>query len=501
MAKAKENFPYNLEAEQTVLGCIIIDADLQLDILLDLKRDDFYVETHKIIFDAMQEIANDTKPIDNITLVDIMEKRGTLEKVGGISYLTNLIRGVPSSSNYKYYLDIVKRDSILRKLIKVGSDILSDAATSNDGFSSLEKAENGVYGISEENETSSLVNLAPSYSPVLETFAKIGEDKNYLQGLMTGFVKLDSLTNGFKGGQLIILAARPAVGKTTLAMNMVTNIAEKHNVCCAVFSLEMTKNELAQRMLCSKGSVSMDKALKGRLSEEDWNKLYGAQKKLNDLNIFVDDTAMTNVPKILSKCRRLKARYNLGLIVIDHIQLMRAVKESDSRQQEVSEISRSLKMLAKELNVPVIALSQLSRGITGRKGGKPMLSDLRESGAIEQDADIVMFIHRPDLTADEKELMSGKVEKNVAEIIVEKNRSGSTGTAKLLFRGEWTKFINPPPEYLSDGDAPREWKKRESAEQSYNNEGESAPVSNEPPVVDDSPIPDEPPAEEDVLPF
>ena len=487
MVNTQENFPYNLEAEQTVLGCILIDADLQLDILLDLKKDDFFVETHKIIFEAMKEIVNDNKPIDNITLVDIMEKRGTLDKIGGISYLTGLITGVPSSSNYKYYLDIVKRDSILRKLIKVGSDILQDAKSSSNGFASLEKAENGVYGISEENDNGTLVNLAPSYSPVLDVFAKIGEDKNYLQGLMTGFVKLDSFTNGFKGGQLIILAARPAVGKTTLAMNMVTNIAEKHNVSCAVFSLEMTKNELAQRMLCSKGSVSMDRALKGRLTDEDWTKLYNAQKKLNDLNIFVDDTAMTSVPKILSKCRRLKARHNLGLVVIDHIQLMKAVKESDSRQQEVSEISRSLKMLAKELDVPVIALSQLSRGITGRKGGKPMLSDLRESGAIEQDADIVMFIHRPDLMADEKELLSGKVEKNVAEIIVEKNRSGSTGTAKLLFKGEWTKFINPPPEYLSEKDAPKEYKRTEK--------------SNEKPEFD-IPAPEEaPPEQEDDLPF
>ncbi len=487
MVNTQENFPYNLEAEQTVLGCILIDADLQLDILLDLKKDDFFVETHKIIFEAMKEIVNDNKPIDNITLVDIMEKRGTLDKIGGISYLTGLITGVPSSSNYKYYLDIVKRDSILRKLIKVGSDILQDAKSSSNGFASLEKAENGVYGISEENDNGTLVNLAPSYSPVLDVFAKIGEDKNYLQGLMTGFVKLDALTNGFKGGQLIILAARPAVGKTTLAMNMVTNIAEKHNVSCAVFSLEMTKNELAQRMLCSKGSVSMDRALKGRLTDEDWTKLYNAQKKLNDLNIFVDDTAMTSVPKILSKCRRLKARHNLGLVVIDHIQLMKAVKESDSRQQEVSEISRSLKMLAKELDVPVIALSQLSRGITGRKGGKPMLSDLRESGAIEQDADIVMFIHRPDLMADEKELISGKVEKNVAEIIVEKNRSGSTGTAKLLFKGEWTKFINPPPEYLSEKDAPKEYKRAEK--------------SDEKPEFD-IPAPEEaPPEQEDDLPF
>lgn len=487
MVNTQENFPYNLEAEQTVLGCILIDADLQLDILLDLKKDDFFVETHKIIFEAMKEIVNDNKPIDNITLVDIMEKRGTLDKIGGISYLTGLITGVPSSSNYKYYLDIVKRDSILRKLIKVGSDILQDAKSSSNGFASLEKAENGVYGISEDNDNGTLVNLAPSYSPVLDVFAKIGEDKNYLQGLMTGFVKLDALTNGFKGGQLIILAARPAVGKTTLAMNMVTNIAEKHNVSCAVFSLEMTKNELAQRMLCSKGSVSMDRALKGRLTDEDWTKLYNAQKKLNDLNIFVDDTAMTSVPKILSKCRRLKARHNLGLVVIDHIQLMKAVKESDSRQQEVSEISRSLKMLAKELDVPVIALSQLSRGITGRKGGKPMLSDLRESGAIEQDADIVMFIHRPDLMADEKELLSGKVEKNVAEIIVEKNRSGSTGTAKLLFKGEWTKFINPPPEYLSEKDAPKEYKR---AEKSNNNPEFNIPAPEE-----------APPEQEDDLPF
>lgn len=471
---AKENvFPYNLEAEQTVLGCIIISADIQLEIISTLKRDDFFVETHKIIFEAMQNIMSLNKVIDNITLVDIMEKNGTLEKIGGNSYITELILGVPSTSNYKYYLDIVKRDSILRRLISAGNDILEDAKKSTDGKKSLEFAEGKVFNISEENESSQLVNIAPSYGPVLDLFSKIGEDKNFLQGLTTGFTGLDRFTNGFKPGNLIILAARPAVGKTTFAMNMVTNISSRHDVACAVFSLEMTKEELAQRLLCSKGSVSMDRALKGNLTSEDWTRLYNAQRSLSESKIFVDDTSMTTVPQILSKCRRIKARYGLGLVVVDHMQLLRAVKQSDSRQQEVTEISRDLKMLAKELQVPVIALSQLSRGVTGRKGSVPMLSDLRESGSIEQDADIVMFIHRPDTLPDaQKDIQSGKIKKNISEIRIEKNRSGSTGVVQLLFKGEFSKFVNPPPDYLDDNSAPPEYRAKTNQETNYSEEYE-----------------------------
>ena len=455
MAEKTNNNPYNLEAEQTVLGCVLIDPEIQLEIVTTLKVNDFYVEGHRLIFSAMNDLIAEQRVIDQVTLMDVMEKRGTLSKIG-ITYITGLIRSVPSTSNYKQYLDIVKRDSLLRRLIQASSDIYNDASVSEDGTKSLQFAEQVIYDISDENDNSSLKSLSLSYGGVLETFQKIAEDKDYLRGLMTGYTQLDDLLNGFKPGQLIILAARPAIGKTTFAMNLVSNIAIKHNTTCAVFSLEMANGELAQRMLCSVASVSAKDATKGRLTPEAWEKLNNAQKKLNNLNIFVDDTSMMTVPQMLSKCRRLKSRYGLGLVVIDHIQLVRSAKNYDgnARHQEVSDISRDLKMLAKELGVPVIALSQLSRGITGRKGGVPMLSDLKESGSIEQDADIVMFIHRPDKMATQEELKQGNIKENYTEIRVEKNRSGSTGICQLLFKPECTKFINPPADYHNDSTAP-----------------------------------------------
>ncbi len=496
MAEKTNNNPYNLEAEQTLLGCVLIDPEIQLEIVTTLKINDFYVEGHRLIFSAMTDLISEQRVIDQVTLMDVMEKRGTLSKIG-ISYITGLIVGVPSSSNYKQYLEIVKRDSLLRKLIKASTDIYENASISESGEKSLQFAEQSIFDISDENDTSSLKNLALSYGGVLETFQKIAEDKDYLRGLMTGYTKLDDLLNGFKPGQLIILAARPAIGKTTFAMNIVSNIAIRHNTTCAVFSLEMADSELGQRMLCSVASVSMSDAMKAKLTPEAWEKLNNAQKKLNGLNIFVDDTAMTTVPQMLSKCRRLKSRYGLGLIVVDHIQLVRSAKSYDgnARHQEVSDISRDLKMLAKELGVPVLALSQLSRGITGRKGGVPMLSDLKESGSIEQDADVVMFIHRPDKMATPEELKQGNIKENVAEIRVEKNRSGSTGICELLFKPECTKFINPPAEYHNDSTAPYQAVRKNEIYQEEEPEEET--FDEYVPITDD----DIPPEDDGSIPF
>ena len=359
-----------------------------------------------------------------------------------IVYLTELSRVTPSAANYEYYLEIVKRDSVLRKLIRCSDSIAKDAKSSDNGNKSVAYAEKLIYDISEELDTSSLVNASEYIDSILETFQKIQSDKNYLQGLHTGFTSFDNFTNGLHKGNLIILAARPSVGKTTLAMNMVENIAIRHDAVCAVFALEMTREELTERMICSIGGVSGQKAKKGKLNSDDWKKLWDAQKIFNKTKIFIDDTSMTTIPDILSKCRRLKSLQGgkLDLIVVDHIQLMNAIKTSESRQSEITEISRGLKMIAKELDVPVIALSQLNRASeTGKR--KPQLSDLRESGAIEQDADIVMFIHRPDRSpTDESDPQpQDRVE---AEIILAKNRSGACGSFKLLFKGEQTKFVN-----------------------------------------------------------
>ncbi len=458
MPQIKTNaMPYNLEAEQSVLGSILIDMELQYEIISKLKEGDFYLESHKLIFAAMYQISAANTPVDLVTLSDAMEKNATLEKAGGMDYLTSLARTTPSAANYAYYLDIVKRDSTLRKLIRSADKISDESRNSTDYLKSVAFAEKCIYDISEQLDTSSLSNINTAFNDILDKYEKIQKDKDYFQGLKTGFTELDKLTNGLHAGNLIILAARPSIGKTTLAMNIVENIAIKEKAVCAVFALEMTKEELAQRMMCSVANVSNQSALKGKLEDEDWQKLWQAQKILNDTRIFVDDTSMTTCAEILSKCRRLKSRERkLDLVVVDHIQLMNAIKPSDSRQQEITEISRGLKMIAKELDIPVIALSQLSRLVTGRKGQKPVLSDLRESGAIEQDADIVMFIHRPDLAAEEKELEQGKVKKNVAQIIIAKNRAGECRDFDLLFKGENSKFINPPASYINDIQVPGE---------------------------------------------
>ena len=460
MANANKALPYNLEAEQSLLGSILIDMELQFEITSKLKEDDFCLESHKLIFSAMYDILSKNKPIDLVTLSDELDKRSTLDKAGGMDYLTELTRATPSASNYEYYYDIVKRDSTLRKLIRGAKKIESEAEESKDYLRSVAFAEKAIYDISEQLDTSTMANINDAFPGILDKFEKIQKDKNYFQGLKTGFTGLDNLTNGLHAGNLIILAARPSVGKTTFAMNIVENVAIKTKAVCAVFALEMTKEELAQRMLCSVSNVSAQDALKGKLEDDDWQRLWQAQKLLSETNIIVDDTSMTTCPEILSKCRRLKSRLGrLDLIVVDHIQLMNATKQSDSRQQEVTEISRGLKMIAKELDVPVIALSQLSRLVTSRKGQKPMLSDLRESGAIEQDADIVMFIHRPDLTADDKEKAEGKYKDGVAEIILAKNRSGACDSFELVFKGEKSKFINMPSSYIESMDVPPERKK------------------------------------------
>ncbi len=484
MPQRKTNeLPYNLEAEQSLLGSILIDLDLQFDIMSEVSERDFLPESHKMIFSAMKKLFAENKPVDIVTLSDKMEGEGTLEKAGGMKYLTELAGITPSASNYKHYLDIVKRDATLRRLMIGAKAIEDDAASSTDHRRSLAFAEKSIYDISEALDKSELTNISDGFVNIISKFESIQKDKNYFQGLKTGFTGLDDLTNGLHKGNLIILAARPSIGKTTFSMNIVENVAIKENAVCAVFALEMTKEELEQRMLCSVANVSGQAANKGKLENDDWERLWVANKVLSKTKIFVDDTSMTTCPEILSKCRRVKAREGrLDLVVVDHIQLMNAVTKSDSRQQEITEISRGLKMIAKELDVPVIALSQLSRQVTGRKGQRPVLSDLRESGAIEQDADIVMFIHRPDLAAEEKELMQGKVRKNVAEIIFAKNRAGACDTFELLFKGEKSKFVNPPAGFMDDMEAPPErnnFKKRESGEV------EDVPPPDEPPIGDE----------------
>ncbi len=434
--------PHSLEAEQALLGCLLLDTRIQVEVAAFLREEDFFAESHKHIFHAMLEIVKANQPVDLVTLSDMLEKLGSLTQAGGISYLAELTNVIPSSANYRRYLDIVTRDSLLRKLIKGSAEIIGECKTSQDKDSALAFAEKTVYDISNQSDTSEMVKISNVIPDVMTKFDELSKDKSSYRGIKTKFKGLDNLLNGVHNSDLMILAARPAVGKTSFAMNIVENIAMQ-GYSVAVFSLEMGKDQLVQRMMCSVAGVSMESAMKGKMNKTEWLKIAKAREILSNCKIYIDDSAMITPQQVLSKCRRLKSKAGLDLVMIDYIQLMNTEKssKSDNRQQEISEISRNLKILAKEVNVPVLALSQLSRAVESRKG-RPQLADLRESGAIEQDADIVMFIHRPDRGATEKEIAEGKVQKNVAEIIVEKHRNGPTGLVKLFFKGECTKFLN-----------------------------------------------------------
>ncbi len=440
--KGITEMPHNLEAEQALLGCILLDTKIQIDIGANLKENDFYSEAHKNIFHAILDIIKRNQPVDMVTLTDTLEKMGTLNDAGGISYIAELTNVIPSSANYQRYLSIVSRDSMLRKLMAGAVDIIGECQTSQDEVSALSFAEKTVYDISNTVDTREMVRIDKVLPDVMFKFDEISKGDAKFRGISTQFKGLDSIIKGVHNSDLMILAARPAVGKTSFAMNIAENIAMQ-GYTCAVFSLEMSKEQLTQRMLCSVAGVSMETLYKGDLTNKSkwWRKIIKAKEILSNAKIFIDDTASITPTQIMSKCRRIKAKHGLDFVVIDYVQLMTPDKRLDNRQQEITEISRSLKILAKEVDVPVLALSQLSRAVETRKG-RPQLSDLRESGAIEQDADIVMFIHRPDKSATEKEIDEGKVKRNVAEIIIEKHRSGPTGMVELYFKGECTKFLN-----------------------------------------------------------
>ncbi len=452
MANSTNILPNNLEAEQALLGSLLIDVETQTDILDKLSEEDFYQESHQLIIGAMKQVFNARKPVDLVTLADQLENDKCLEKAGGLTYITDLAQNTPSAANYKYYFDIVKRDSVNRRLIRASKDIIEESMSGADSADSVAFAEKLIFDISKKLDTSTLVDMREddSYDLVLSKFETISTDKNALRGVQTGFTKLDKITNGLQKSDFIVLAARPGVGKTTIGMNIVEHAALADGRVCAVFSLEMPRIQLAQRLLCSFARVSMSKAMAGELSQGDWKKLWKASADLKKAKIYIDDSSKITPAEILSKCRRLKARKEgLDLIMIDYIQLMSsgARRQEENRQQEISTITRNLKIMAKELDVPVLALSQLRR-ISSKE--EPQLSDLRESGAIEQDADMVMFIHRPDVAATPEEIKSGKIVKDAADLIIAKHRNGELGRVKLRFRGDQVRYVNPPPGFLPD---------------------------------------------------
>ena len=463
MANEFNTMPYNRDAEMALLGCFLIDTDIAADMIDKLSVADFYVEAHKLIIKAMKKAFSDRKPIDVVTVADALDSEGELEKAGGFAYLNDLTQLTPSAANYQSYYEIVSRDSVNRRLIRASRKIIENSMSGVDGQDALAFAEKIVYDISRETDRSSLKGMTEEniVDAVLHKFELLQADPDAYRGVPTGFKHFDRLTNGLQGGALIVLAARPGMGKTSLAMNIVEHAALRKDKVCAVFSLEMPRMQIIQRLICAYANVSMAKALrkgKEELSKGEWQKLMLAADKIKKSKIFIDDSSRVTPAEILSKCRRLKAQAGgLDLVMIDYIQLMSGgsstVAGSENRQQEIASITRDLKIMAKELDVPVLALSQLRR----IQSKEPTIQDLRESGAIEQDADIVMFINRPENTATQEELASGKIVKGAAQIILAKHRDGEQGRVDLHFIGESTKFVDvdaqnsadEPPQYTS----------------------------------------------------
>ena len=436
--------PHNIEAEQALLGCILIDVQSQTDILALVTQEDFYTEAHKNIYGAMVKVYQKSIPIDFVTLADQLERDKLLDKVGGIEYITALTNVVPSAANFKYYCDIVKADSIRRKLITSSQKIIEEAYNNEDKDKSLQFAVKEIFDISEKQARSSLEHVGQpngAIKKVLDKFNAIAKDPTSLKGIPTGFKEFDQITNGLQNSDLILLAARPGVGKTSFSMNIIINAAVESKKTCAVFSLEMSPEQIMQRAICSLAKVSMAKALNGTMNEEEWKRIWTATKKLEQSNIYIDESP-SSPTDILTKCRRLKAKQGLDLVMIDYIQLMESDKtrKGDTRQNEVGNISRNLKLAAKELNIPIIVLSQLSRSVESRteNGHRPMLSDLRDSGAIEQDADIVLFLYNPEKYND----VPQEDEPGTIELIIAKHRNGRVGTVKLRWIGEYTTFVN-----------------------------------------------------------
>ena len=429
--------PNNIDAEKSVLGCMIQDSEaLMLGFEL-LTKEDFYQPAHREIFDAMHEINTEQRPCDLLTVDEELSRRGTLTGVGGTEYLVELSQAVPSTVNARAYMEIVDEKSTLRRLIAAGGDITTScyAQTSKVG-EILSSAEKSIFDIvMRRQEGSSLVHIADILPQTYNRINELTQLKGGMDGVPTGFADLDSLLTGMHGGELIIVGARPSMGKTSFGLN-VTAQAAKAGKAVAVFSLEMPKDQLAMRLLCADARVDLQDVRHGTLKDQDWMSLSTALGPLAASKIYIDDTSGLSPSQLRSRCRRLKMERSLDMIMVDYLQLMASDGHSENRQNEVSEISRNLKGIAKELNVPLVALAQLSRAGAQRSDKRPILSDLRDSGAIEQDADVIMFLHREEYYNPNTE------DKNIAEVIVSKQRNGPLGTVKLAWLGQYTRFAN-----------------------------------------------------------
>lgn len=428
--------PNDVQAEQAVLGLMLVDKDAVLTVIEMLKPNDFYKPEHEEIYAAILDLYEASKAIDLLTLKEQLRLRGKYDIMNGFEYLVSLTSPMYSVSNVEYYAEIVREKSTLRKLIKSANVISKESyEAKEDAITITEKAEKEIFNIIQHKENSYAL-IKDVLVDTFDNLEKLASQEEGIIGIPSGFADLDSKTLGFLPGQLVIVAARPAMGKSAFALNILTNAAVKSNKSVVYFSLEMGKEELVNRILSAEAMVDSSKIRSGKLEDEDWISLTNASGTLSEAKIILDDSAGFSPIELRARCRKLKMEYDIGLVVIDYLQLMDASKSNASRQADISEISRSLKVLAREIGVPIIALSQLSRAPEQRPDHRPMLSDLRESGSIEQDADMVMFLYRDDYYNPETD------KKNVAEVILAKNRAGSTGTAELLWLGQYTKFVN-----------------------------------------------------------
>lgn len=429
--------PHNLEAEQAVLGAVMLEPEAGSSVFEMLQPEDFYRDNHRLIFSALRDLFEKGDPIDLVSVAESLRQQGRLEQVGGIATISEIARSVPSAANVDYYAKLVTEKALLRQLIRATSSILERGyEPGEEARGLLEEAERLILDLSRRR-------VQDGYSFIrdvlLETFEKIEylyAHKGNLTGVPTFFTELDKMTSGWQPSDLIIIAARPSMGKTAMVLNMAQNAAVRAKVPVAIFSLEMSKEQLVQRMLCGEAMVDQQRVRTGELLDADWPKLTRAVGPLSDAPIFIDDTVGISLAELRSKARRLKMEHNLGMVIIDYLQLLSVGKKTESRQQEVAQISRTLKGLARELRIPVVALSQLNRGVEQRQDKRPIMSDLLESGAIEADADVISFIYRDEYYNSESE------KKGIAELIIAKHRNGPVGTVELGFLKEFTKFVN-----------------------------------------------------------
>ncbi|WP_217588453.1 replicative DNA helicase [Lentibacillus saliphilus] len=441
--------PHNIEAEQAVLGAIFLEPDAFASASEHLMPQDFYRAAHQRIFDTMAKLSDRGEPIDLVTVTSALASEKTLDEAGGVSYLSDLAGSVPTAANIEYYSKIVEEKSLLRRLIRTATDIVSTSYEKEDEVEDiLNDAEKNILEVSSRRNSGAFKQIKDVLIEVYDNIEQLHHSNADITGVPTGFRDLDRITSGFQRNDLIIIAARPSVGKTAFALNIAQNVAINTDENVAIFSLEMGADQLVSRMLCAEGNIDAQRLRTGSLEAEDWGKLTMAMGSLSNAGIFIDDSPGIRVSEIRSKCRRLKQEHGLGMIVIDYLQLIQGSPSSrENRQQEVSEISRSLKGLARELEVPLIALSQLSRGVESRQDKRPMMSDLRESGSIEQDADIVGFLYRDDYYDQESE------KQNIIEIIISKQRNGPVGTVELAFVKEYNKFVDLDHRY-NESDIP-----------------------------------------------